>query len=135
MFEMWIVLTEMLLSVYSITDIKTHVIDIRLVFIYEVLEYMITKQIILCGMIPGIVLIIISYITRGKIGDGDGYIILGLGAIIGVEGIVEIMFISFFLAGIFGLIINILNKNIKLINVPLVPFLLFGFNIWLMAGL
>lgn len=91
---------------------------------------------IFLGCIPGIAILALAHITDG-IGDGDGYVFLFLGAATGLMNTVNIMIISFFIAGIFALILliknRIINKQEAFGSFALVPFILIGTFICLLG--
>lgn len=87
------------------------------------------------ALIPGLALIICSYIFAGKIGRGDGLALLILGAI---EGYRKCMIITLIGIGamfgfcLVGLIIRKLNRNTE---IPFIPFLTAGMVISHLAGI
>lgn len=87
------------------------------------------------GMLPGFILIVISKITDGAIGLGDGYLICVIGCLVGVNKMVGILVISMFLAAVTGCVLMIVLKFGKKRTMPFVPFLLFAFLIQLLTEL
>ncbi|MBR3484205.1 MAG: prepilin peptidase, partial [Lachnospiraceae bacterium] len=43
------------------------------------------------GLIPGAVLLVISFVSRGQIGAGDGCLVMMLGASLGIETVIRIL--------------------------------------------
>ena len=87
------------------------------------------------ALVPGMALIICSFIFAGKIGRGDGLALLILGAIEGYRKCVIITLIgigAMFVFCLVGLIIRKLNRNTE---VPFIPFLTIGMVITHLVGI
>ena len=87
------------------------------------------------ALIPGVALMICSFIFAGKIGKGDGLALLILGAIEGYRRCVVITLIgigAMFVFCLVGLIIRKLNRNTE---IPFIPFLTVGMVISHLAGI
>ena len=83
----------------------------------------------LLSLLPGIVLLIISYATRGGIGKGDGLLCLALGPSLGLMNLVIGLVIAFFISGIFSVFVFVTNKNRTELLIPFVPFMTFGMGV------
>lgn len=87
------------------------------------------------ALVPGIAMIICSFIFAGKIGKGDGLALLILGAIEGYRKCVIITLIgigAMFVFCLVGLIVKKLNRNTE---IPFIPFLTAGMVITHLAGI
>jgi len=83
----------------------------------------------LLSLLPGIVLLITSYATRGGIGKGDGLLCLALGPSLGFMNLVIGLVIAFFISGIFSVFVFVTNKNRTELLIPFVPFMTFGMGV------
>lgn len=77
-------------------------------------------------LVPGLLMMLISYFTKESVGYGDGLVILAIGSIVGLRKSVEIMFLASLLGGAFSLILLIKKKASSKTAIPFVPFLLIG---------
>ncbi len=79
------------------------------------------------GLIPGVVCILISYISKEQIGYGDGCVMLLIGILAGYR----IVFISFvlalFLLSIVATVLLVIKKATRKTRVPFVPYLFIGY--------
>ena len=78
------------------------------------------------GIIPGLFLIIISFISKKAIGLGDGVIIFTIGIYYGFWKTISILLLSLFISSIFSLAILLKTKTSKY-SFPFAPFILMGF--------
>lgn len=81
---------------------------------------------VLCCLLPGMVSLILSYITREQIGYGDGMLLLAIGGCMGAENSVWIVFAALlgsFVVSIFFVVFRRAGKDRRL---PFVPFLFLG---------
>ncbi len=89
---------------------------------------------ILLSVVPGVIFILISIVTRGKIGLGDGIVLTAAG--IG-QGITEMFFtelIALMISAIFGIILILTKKASPKTALPFIPFILAGFLICVGTG-
>lgn len=120
-----------LLGICGIEDIKIK--KIRLVVvnafaIFGVILHLIYQRIswidMIFGALIGVILLIISYFTKEKIGYGDGLIFVATGIYLGFWNNLILLWLSTTLAGIYGLILMVFKKKKKESEIPLVPFIL-----------
>lgn len=118
----------------SYQDLKRKQINTMLIFIGVVViftasfiqeELDVLERIL--GLIPGILLILLSYITRGQIGIGDGLVICGFGICFGLLETVILLAYGLFGSAIFSIIILCILKANKKMTIPFVPFILMGY--------
>lgn len=81
----------------------------------------------LFGLIPGIVCVFISYVSREQIGYGDGYVIMLIGFLEGYKKAIGSFLIALFLLVIVAAVLLVIRKATKKTRLPLVPFLVFGY--------
>ncbi|NLL93709.1 MAG: hypothetical protein GX225_06220 [Clostridiales bacterium] len=134
-----ILLIYLILCTY--TDIKTSTISLMLSAIVACL--LIICNILIChssllqliiSLIPGIFLLIISLVSHGALGIGDGVIILIVGLGMNFSSCTFVLFLSLFLSTIFSFIIFIKKRNLKS-SFPLAPFILCGYTLTLLINL
>lgn len=81
-------------------------------------------------MLPGMVFLLLSLITKERIGYGDGAAMMVLGLWTGGTFCIITVFISIFLSGIYALCLLITGRNKTLI--PYMPFLLAAMEVVLL---
>ena len=145
MFKVWTVITLAMLIVCSITDIKSHTVDLVVISVpasaymaycayvsrYDGENHMICA---LIGMIPGVVILLISILGAG-IGDGDAYLIMAVGALSGLETAVKSLIYALLTASVYGIYILIKEKEIKGKGFAFVPFIFLGYVLCLLIGI
>jgi len=86
------------------------------------------------GTIIAIGILGISYLTKEKIGYGDGLIILGLSAYIEVWGLLEILLIAGMLAAVTAIILMGLFHKKRDYEIPFVPYIAAGTILYFIGG-
>lgn len=85
---------------------------------------------IVLAMIPGITLLLIGMLTRGLLGEGDGWFFIVSGFFLGWQECVMLLISGQIFCGIFGLAIMVGaqigtgTENIRKLRLPFLPFLL-----------
>lgn len=128
------ILVIAMLSITSIMDLRCKKINLFLLIPFLMsgiicnLYYQLLPITSLVGGVGiGIVLLIISFVTRGKIGSGDGVILMVTGLFLGFYDNLLLLLSATFLSAIVGafiLCIKGMNKNYE---IPFIPFLLISF--------
>ena len=77
---------------------------------------------LLSGMIPGMILMGTAFVTRDKLGYGDGILYLGIGLLVGLYLTLVILFVSLLLAGTTGMILMAFGKLRFKDSLPFGPF-------------
>ncbi len=125
-----------ILGVICVFDIKRKKIPVYMLIIlaaagiisnFTVGEFDIEKRII--AMLPGMILLILSMITKQQIGYGDGMIILIMGLYIDIDDILSIVLSSFLLSSIAAIILMTVFKKKKNFEMAFSPFLLIGYGL------
>lgn len=123
-------------GVICVFDIKRKKIPVYMLIIlaaagiisnFTVGEFDIEKRII--AMLPGMILLIVSMITKQQIGYGDGMIILIMGLYIDIDDILSIVLSSFLLSSIAAIILMTVFKKKKNFEMAFSPFLLIGYGL------
>ena len=124
----------LLVLVYSTyTDIKTRkvmMIPILGCYFLALLEYFLPigqNCVSIIGILPGIMLIPISIVSKGELGMGDVYLTIAIGLFMGIKGTLEILMIASGIAAVYSLIMLILKKVDRKTRMPFVPFILSGY--------
>ena len=86
---------------------------------------------ILSSLIPGSVLFIISRLTKEAIGMGDVYVMLLLGFMMGFANTAALLFVSMFIASVFGILLMLFKGKSRKETLPYMPFLL-GAYVWML---
>lgn len=125
-----------ILGVICVFDIKRKKIPVYMLIIlaaagiisnFTIGEFDIEKRII--AMLPGMILLIVSMITKQQIGYGDGMIILIMGLYIDIDDILSIVLSSFLLSSIAAIILMTVFKKKKNFEMAFSPFLLIGYGL------
>lgn len=86
------------------------------------------------GMSLGLILLCISFITKGQIGVGDGLIVCITGLCLGFSGNAMLLVISLFGSAIISIILLAFKIAGRKKTIPFVPFILFGYMGVLLFG-
>ncbi len=78
---------------------------------------------IVASIVPGLIFLILSFLTEKKIGYGDGLLLIVLGIMEGFKTTVLTCCIGLFLQSIVAVILVIIKKADKQTEIPFVPFL------------
>ncbi len=78
------------------------------------------------GMTAGLILLLISHITKGGLGLGDVKLFGCIGIYLGLESTVSAMLIAALLSGLFSLVLICINRDNKKREIPFAPFILAG---------
>ncbi len=89
---------------------------------------------ILLGMIPGVLLFLFSFLSRGNIGIGDGLLLLVTGIFLGVADTVRVFIYAIILCFGFALYLYLIKKKSRHYEIPFVPFMLAAFICVSMLG-
>lgn len=81
---------------------------------------------LLNGLLPGAIMLVLSRLTGGAIGYGDGMLVLALGLFYEVNGLMFLLMTGIFYAGIVGLILLLFFHKKGKYELPFVPFLFLG---------
>lgn len=84
------------------------------------------KWYIILRFIPGILVLAVAWLTKETIGYGDGLVILCLGCFLTFDEIIDVCFAAVTLAGLVALILLLVMKKSKKMQLPFVPFLFAG---------
>lgn len=88
---------------------------------------------ILMGMMVGIGLLLLSLLSRGRIGAGDGVLLIVTGVYLGLQKNLALLFYALLICGCFALFLLLTRRKRRQDAIPFVPFLLIAY-IFLLAG-
>ena len=83
-----------------------------------------TLLFVLTAIVPGAILVVLSFLTEKKIGYGDGIVLMILGCMEGVGTAFLVFCTGLFLQSLFAVGLLIVKKADKQSCIPFVPFLL-----------
>ncbi len=89
---------------------------------------------ILLGMLLGIGMILVSFVTGGSVGMGDGVLLVVTGVYLGGLGNLELFLTGLFFAAIWALGLLVLKKKKGKEEIAFVPFLLISYLTMLLRG-
>ena len=92
-----------------------------------------TIENVLFGMGVGGALLLLSVLTRGKIGIGDGVLLVVTGIYRGLEQNLELLICSLFICAVYALCLLVLRKRSRKDTVAFVPFVLISY-VCMLAG-
>lgn len=83
---------------------------------------------VLTGLIPGAAVLLLSFLTGGGIGAGDGIVLCAVSAWIGIWNVIQILGLA--LTGSFLVSIRFFVAGQRKKELPFLPFLMTGFVLW-----
>lgn len=81
----------------------------------------------LAGFIPGMLCLLVAWMTKEQLGWGDAILILVMGCYLDAIALMNVCMIAFVIAGFTALVLIVVVKKSKKYELPLVPFLLTGY--------
>ena len=80
------------------------------------------------ALLPGLCLLLLSRLTRGGIGSGDGLTVLVLGLYLRLSALLSVLSFSLLFAAGFAAVMLMTGKMRRMDRFPFLPFLLAGFT-------
>lgn len=121
-----------IILICTVTDIKERYVNTGFCIINILLAAIIHTVVgngflaVCQGFIVGVIFIIISCLSRGTIGKGDGLLIMTVGSIVGLKLSVMIVVWAFMSCTIASLVAVVMGKLTMKSQIPFVPFILIG---------
>ena len=103
-------------------------IGIVLSFFFEAIEGGMPDLFSLAGVILGIALILLSKVTDGSIGMGDGIVFCLTGMVLGLAGNFSLLCTSLLLSGILSIVLVCARVVKRNDSIPFVPFILLAYG-------
>ena len=136
---MWItVFTGMFLGVCAIEDLRKKSISNYILILGTIVMVLLVgaecanaslRGILgrLAGVVPGCALLLLAVFLKGKVGAGDGIVLMITGPAIGLERNIAMLLYGLIIAAVMSGILLCLRKVGKNTKIPFIPFLLCGF--------
>jgi leader peptidase (prepilin peptidase)/N-methyltransferase len=130
------ILVLLFLALCAYCDLKALQIPVRLVasfgFVSVVLCYGgggFANGEFLLRLVPGVVFLLLAFLTREAVGYGDGLVLLPVCLLLEMKAIMVLVMLALLLCAIISLIIMILKKGGRQTRLPFMPFLLAAWGI------
>jgi leader peptidase (prepilin peptidase)/N-methyltransferase len=128
------ILVAGMLGINGLTDVLWKKINLLLVapfflagIVCSIVYHMVSPISILAGMGIGMVMLAVSVMTRGKIGIGDGILVITTGLFLGFFDNLFLLLTAAFLAAVVGTGLLFTKRVRKNDEIPFVPFLFIAF--------
>lgn len=86
---------------------------------------------LVAGLLPGCVLLLLSWLSRGGVGEGDGLLLMLLGLSLGVGKTLAIFYIAAILSAGYAMFLVVCKKKSRKYAMAFVPFLLVAYVCYL----
>lgn len=130
-----------MLVLYAVEDIWKKRISVRYLWIFgaagiaiNLFQKSISVPDMLLGVAVGVALVVVSLLTRGSIGLGDGFLLMTAGVFLGGSSVLELLFISLLYAALVSLGMLAFRRWKRKREIPFVPFLLLGYLTMMVTG-
>ncbi len=123
-------MTLIILSFEDIKRKKVSVVPILILACFNLAVFICGKNEpsgLLTAVLPGAFSLLVSFCTKGKIGLGDGLILIAVGIVCGWERILAIWLAALVLSALAGIVLIIMKKADIKTALPFVPFILAGY--------
>lgn len=130
------------LMVMSYSDVKRKEVNVHIIGLFLALALIVTALgyhvyepnflSVILGTLLGIIIYGISILTKGEIGEGDAYVIIALGMMLGCTKVFFIVSIAFVLAAVSVLILKLSKKISISSTLPFVPYILASYVVFLL---
>lgn len=90
---------------------------------------------LLLGVIPGIITLVLSIVTKEKIGLGDGLILICVGCLQTIKDVLCMIFFSFIFLTVVLIFLLAIRRIGRSSRIPFVPFLFLGQLITMYGGI
>lgn len=139
--EMWTRIAVIgMLAICSAEDLRRKQVHLNLILafgiagiVFHMLWQMQTIENVIFGMSVGGVLLLFSILTRGRIGAGDGILMVVTGIYLGLEQNLELLMCSLFICAVYALGLLVFRKKNRKDTVAFVPFVLVSY-VCMLAG-
>ncbi len=87
---------------------------------------------ILSGLLPGLFVLLLAYLTKESIGSGDGILLCAFGLFAGFAETIAVFGMALFLSAVTAMALLVLKRAGRKTELPFVPFLCGGYMICLL---
>lgn len=122
------------LAICSVEDIKRKQLKLWVILtfgivgmIIHLLTFQTSIMEIAGGILIGLIVMLISILTKESIGMGDALLLMVTGMYLGAKQNILMLFIGIFLSGLFALVLMFTRKKQRKDEMPFVPFLFAGY--------
>ena len=122
------------LGLNTVSDIKCKKIIVWSAWLFGVFGFiygLVTSELTLLqglmALLPGIMFLLISKITKESMGYGDGIIVLVMGIYLSIQNLIGSLVLALIFAALWSIILVVFFKKKKQEEFPFVPFVLLGF--------
>lgn len=124
------ILIAVMLVINTVLDISQQEVSVTLCMVIAILGSLALLisgarniwQLVL-GLIPGLFIILVSIISKGRIGMGDGIIVTAMGILWGIESVFTSLFLGMCMVGLISIVMLGTGKWQISKRIPFVPFL------------
>ncbi|MBR5969244.1 MAG: prepilin peptidase [Lachnospiraceae bacterium] len=88
---------------------------------------------LLLSVLPGLLLLGLSVMSRGAVGAGDGLLLAAAGPVFGLKEILTLLMIALLLSAVVSAVLLLLKKADRKARIPFVPFLTTAMGVVLFA--
>ena len=127
-----------LLAMASAQDIKRKQIEIIPPIVFSIIAIILHIFIgresignLLLGMAIGLIMLILSVVSQGKVGSGDGIILMVTGLFLGAKQNLELLVTGLIFCAIWALILIVVRGKKGNYEIPFIPFLLAAYLVML----
>ena len=85
----------------------------------------------LLGVLPGIAFLLVSFISRGQIGQADAFVLICVGLCNGIEAVIAVISVSLVAIALVSMVMLILGRLNRKSTLPYIPFVLLGYVLYL----
>ena len=82
---------------------------------------------LLCGLLPGVLLLLFAFVTRESIGTGDGLVLCALGMFCGAKTALAVLGMALVLASVLAMVLLVLRRAGRKTELPFLPCLWGGY--------
>ncbi|MBQ7919615.1 MAG: prepilin peptidase [Lachnospiraceae bacterium] len=90
---------------------------------------------VLLGIIPGMLLILMGFLTREKVGYGDGVLLIIVGLIMGWPGSLVVYILAQFGVLFYAILLLVIKHVSRDVQIPFAPFLTVALVVYQMGGM
>ncbi len=139
--NLYLLITILFLGILSVSDIRTKTIPgwsaplycVVVGVLHLILGDLSAWQ-LLAGLIPGAILLLLSWIFSSSIGAGDGLAVLACGCALGLEREFAALTAALIICAIFGMILLVRKKAKRTDTLPFLPFLTASHIVMFVSG-
>ncbi len=128
-----IILTGVFLGICTVTDIREKAVNLWVILVFLISGAALVPfsgtgaEEVILGLIPGALLLLLSFVTKGAVGTGDGLALAVTGILLGPLWNLKLFMTALFLTAVFSAVLLIIRKCGRDSELPFLPFLFVSF--------